>query len=221
MSQIGTRKMNLWRLAAVVVSFIAAAPMAKAQEETTAVQPGQFHVGDRIALLIEGPSALLDTVVVRDGLVIRLPNMDDISLKGVRRSDTQAYLTQQIRKYVKDAVVHATPLIQIAVLGEVARPGYYSVPSDLVLTQVVMQAGGPSQNSDVNKSVIRRDGKEVLDKQAVARALAGGETLDQLQIEPGDQLVVGEKSTTSFTTVLQIVGAVVGIVGIGVALAKH
>jgi len=215
------KKINLWRLASAIVCFVGVGPAAKAQGNRAAVQSDEFHVGDRIALVVEGPTMVSDTVVVRDGLVIRLPNMNDISLKGVRRADAQAYLTQEIRKYVKEAVVHATPLVQIAVLGAVGKPGYYAMPSDLVLTDVVMRAGGPAANSDVNRSVIRRGDKELLGKQAVAQALAQGKTLDQLQIEPGDQIVIGEKSSTNFTTLLQVTGAIVGIAGVALAVTRR
>lgn len=219
MKMLGIKNTSLWRLSAAIISLAALARTAEAQMGTTAAAPDQFHVGDRIALQVEGPTVVSDTVVVRDGLVIRLPGMNDISLKGVRRSDTQVYLTQEIRKYVKEAVVHATPLIQIAVLGAVGKPGYYSMPSDLVLSDVLMRAGGPAQNSDVNESVIRRGGKDLMGKREVSQALSGGMTLDQLQIEPGDQIVIGEKSGSRISSFLQITGAIVGLAGLALALA--
>ena len=58
---------------------------AQAQES----QPDEFHVGDRIALTVEGPQTLSDTVVVREGLVLRLVGLGDISLAGVKRADAQ------------------------------------------------------------------------------------------------------------------------------------
>src|SRR5690348_1134894 len=90
--------------------------------------PDEFHVGDRIALVVEGPQALADTAVVRDGLILQLPTFGDIPLAGVKRSNIQPYLTQQISKFIKDPVVHAIPLVRISILGEVGRPGFYTVP---------------------------------------------------------------------------------------------
>src|SRR5665213_146010 len=162
---------------------------AKAQEP----QPDEFHVGDRIALTVEGPQNISDTVLVRDGLILRLPGLGDISLAGVKRADAQKYLTQQISKFIRDPIVHATPLVRIAVLGQVGRPGFYTMPSDVLLSDVVMRAGGPTGTADLSRTVVKRGSEDVISKEQVANALSSGMTLDQLHIAPGDQMVVGEK----------------------------
>lgn len=181
--------------------------------------PDEFHVGDRIALTVEGPQAFADTAVVRDGLVLRLPTFGDISLAGVKRSNTQKYLTQQIGKYIKDPVVHATPLVRIAILGEVGRPGFYWVPSDNLLSDVVMRAGGPTGSADLNKTVVKRSGKEVISQSQSQVALTEGKTLDDLRVAPGDELVVGQKSTFGFGSVLQILGVGISLAGLLLALS--
>lgn len=179
----------------------------------------EFHVGDRIALTVEGPQAFADTALVRDGLVLRLPTFGDISLAGVKRADTQKYLTRQIGKYIKDPVVHATPLVRIAILGEVGRPGFYWVPSDNLLSDVVMRAGGPTGNADLNKTVVKRNGNEVLSQHDAQTALTQGKTLDDLAVAPGDELVVGQKSTFGFGSVLQILGVAISFAGLLLALS--
>jgi protein involved in polysaccharide export with SLBB domain len=181
--------------------------------------PDEFHVGDRIALTIEGPQALADTAVVRDGLVLRLPTFGDIPLAGVKRSNIQPYLTEQISKFIKDPVVHAIPLVRVSVLGEVGRPGFYSVPSDMLLSDVVMRAGGPTGNADLSRTVVKRDGSEILSKAQAQAALANGETLDQLQIAPGDEIVVGQRSSFGFGTVLQVFGVAISLAGLLLALS--
>lgn len=184
---------------------------ASVQAQTTA--PEDFHVGDRIALTVEGPTTFSDTAVVREGLVIRLPSIGDIPLTGVKRADIQTYLTQAIGKYVRDPVVHAQALVRIAVLGAVGRPGFYTLPSDMLLSDVVMSAGGPGGNADLNRTVVKRGSEEVLTRQQVASALSAGRTLDQLNVAPGDQLIVGEKPSSTFDTVLRVLS-------IGVPLAS-
>lgn len=179
----------------------------------------EFHVGDRIALTVEGPQAFADTALVREGLVLRLPTFGDISLAGVKRADTQKYLTQQIGKYIKDPVVHATPLVRIAILGEVGRPGFYWVPSDNLLSDVVMRAGGPTGSADLNKTVVKRSGKEVISQSQSQVALTEGKTLDDLRVAPGDELVVGQKSTFGFGNVLQILGVGISLAGLLLALS--
>lgn len=181
--------------------------------------PDEFHVGDRIALTVEGPQPFADTVLVREGLVLQLPTFGDIPLAGVKRSNVQPYLTQQLSKFIKDPVVHATPLVRISVLGQVGHPGFYTVPSDILLSDVVMRAGGPTGSADLSKTVVKREGTEVLSKQQAQDALANGETLDQLRIAPGDEVIVGEKSSFGFNTFLQVLGVAASLAGLLLALS--
>jgi polysaccharide export outer membrane protein len=200
--------------AGLVLSVAASAP---AQES----QPDEFHVGDRIALTVEGPQTLSDTVVVRQGLILRLVGLGDISLVGVKRTDAQKYLTEQIGKFIRNPVVHATPLVRIAVLGQVGRPGFYTLPSDVLLSDAVMMAGGPTGQADLNRTVVKRDGADLISKEDVASALSSGKTLDQLQVAPGDELVVGEKPGSSFDTVLKLLGVAVPLLSLAVYFASR
>ncbi|MEO7103266.1 MAG: SLBB domain-containing protein [Gemmatimonadaceae bacterium] len=200
--------------AAIVVSVAAS---ANAQQE----MPDGFHVGDRIALTVEGPQVVRDTVAVREGLILRLTGLSDISLVGVKRADVQKYLTQEISKFIKDPVVHATALVRLAVLGQVMRPGFYTVPSDALLSDVVMTAGGPTGTADLNRTVVKRGDVDVATKEQVASALSAGQTLDQLQVAPGDQLIVGAKPTSSFDTILKVVGVAVPLLSLALYFASR
>lgn len=196
---------------------LAVSVSAKAQEP----QPDEFHVGDRIALTVEGPQNISDTLLVRDGLILRLAGLGDISLAGVKRADAQKYLTQQISKFIRDPIVHATPLVRIAVLGQVGRPGFYTMPSDVLLSDVVMRAGGPTGTADLSRTVVKRGSEDVISKEQVANALSSGMTLDQLHIAPGDQMVVGEKPTSSFDTILKVVGVAVPLLSLALYFASR
>jgi len=172
---------------------------------------GDFHAGDRIALVVRGDSTLTDTAVVRGGRSIQLRNLPDISLAGVLHSELDAYLTKELSKYLRNPDVRAQALIQIAVLGPVGKPGFYNLPSDLTLTDAIMLAGGPSQQSDVNKTKVLRNNKEVYGNEAVQHAFTSGTTLDQMSLRAGDQIVVGEKGRKDWVRVLQVVSLAAGI----------
>ncbi len=203
-------------IAALAGLLLSLSVTARAQE----VQPDDFHVGDRIALRIEGPQVFSDTVVVREGLILRLPNIGDIPMTGVKRSNVESYLTQQIGKFIRDPVIHATPLVRIAILGQVGRPGFYTMPSDVLLSDVVMRAGGPTGNADLSRTVVRRSGQEVISREQVASALTSGMTLDQLHIAPGDEMVVGEKPSSIWGTALTVLGVSVPIISLLIYLKR-
>lgn len=213
----GSRCTKYLRALGCAATLLFASAGALQGQETA---PDAFHAGDRIFISVEGPVTFADTAVVREGLVIRIPNMGDISLAGVRRADAEKYLSQEIAKYVKNPVVHATPLVRIAVLGEVGRPGFYTVPSDVLLSDVVMRAGGPTGNADLNKTVVKRGGHEVISAAMARNALSSGQTLDDMRVAPGDEVVVGQQSHLGFGTVLQTVSVVASLLGI-LYYARH
>ena len=68
---------------------------------------GDFQVGDRIALIVLQDPTLTDTFTVKEGRTITLPNIPDISLHGVLRSEVQDYLTAELGKYLREPTVEA------------------------------------------------------------------------------------------------------------------
>jgi protein involved in polysaccharide export with SLBB domain len=192
----------------------------------TRLQRGDFQEGDRIVLSVDVPAlrtsenapprvgADNDTVIVRAGKLsqfTKLPNIPDLSLNGVLRSELVDTLTWHLRKYLRDPVVRATPLVRVAVMGAVGRPGWYSTPTDVVLADVIMQAGGVTPESDVDGTVIRRAGEVIWTSSAVRMALADGLSLDRLQLRGGDEIDVAQKRRWSLASTIQLLAAAVGI----------
>jgi len=182
---------------------------------------GEFLVGDKIDLTVETPTSIHDVFVVHEGLYITVPNVGDISVKGVRRADIQSYMKSQLSKYFRDPVVKAVALIRINVSGAVGRPGFYTVQADQLLSDVIMTAGGPGQTTDLNNTVVLRSGKEVVDKKSFADALAGGRTLNDLGIGSGDEIAVGDKPKRNVLTYLQFASASLAIMIAIITLKNH
>ena len=219
---VGRRTRYAKMVAGVLVMMAGAAVTVHAQG---AGQPlAGFQIGDRIAFTVERPVAVQDTLRVQQGLIVHMPStlgMSDISLQGVRRADIQQYLTEQVGKVLKNPVVRATAFVNIGVSGSVTRPGYYPVPSDAILSDMFMQAGGPTSTADVNKTVVKRDGKVLLDEKQTGEALYRRETLEELGLVSGDQVVIGEQSHHDVQTFVQIGGILLGAAGLIITLAHH
>jgi hypothetical protein len=176
---------------------------------------GDLRPGDRIALTVNGHLTVDDTLPVRAGQVITVPTLPDISVRGVLLPDLNDYLTGQIARYVRDPIVNATALTRLSIAGAVARPGFYAVPADILLGDVVMHAGGPLPTADMHRTVVRRGTKEVLSGAAVQRALSDGSTVSQVGLMPGDEIVVGEKKQRNWSQmVLVTTGLITSIVGV-------
>jgi protein involved in polysaccharide export with SLBB domain len=157
------------------------------------LRDGDFQVGDRILLTVFSDAARTDTLVVRAGRVIDLPGKAVLPLSGVLRSELRDRVSAEVLKYVKADQVEVTPLTRIAVLGEVARPGYFALRSDVPITDAIMQAGGPTASADVERSVVRRASREYRSADETRQAVAMGLTLDQFGLTAGDEIVVGRQ----------------------------
>ena len=184
------------------------------------LREGDFQPGDQIVLVVEGEAALTDTFTVRAGRVLSLPTIEDVSVDGVLRAEIEPHLAAHIARFVRDPSVHATPLVRVAVLGSVGRPGFYAMPADLLVSDAIMRAGGPVADTDLDRTEIRRESQRVWSPSEVQMAIAAGYTLDQLNMRAGDKIVVGERRTTNWQTIFQSVGVVSGIVGLLITLNR-
>ncbi len=174
------------------------------------LQEGDFRVGDRIALSVQGEPTLTDSFTVTPARSIELPGIPEISVRGILRSELDDQLTQQLSRYLKNPEVKAVSLVRLAVLGAVGRPGFYALPAQTLLSDAIMSAGGPTSQTDLAKTSIQRGGKEIWSKDLLSKAIAEGTTLDQLNLHGGDEIVVGEKKQPFFNT-LRTVTVLLGL----------
>jgi protein involved in polysaccharide export with SLBB domain len=185
------------------------------------LRDGDFDVGDRVLLSIRGDTTIADTVTVRAGRMIKLENMPDISLQGVLRSELQDYLTTELARYIKRPDVQTTSLVRVAVMGSVTKPGFYQLPADIALADAIMIAGGPTTNADVDRTQVKRGNDVIYSSELLGQEVAKGATLDQLNIRPGDQILIGERHKTNWGLIASIVGITAGLVSTAVVLTRR
>ena len=173
---------------------------------------GDFQPGHRILLFVAGDSALSDTFTVRSDQKLQLPNLPEIKLAGVLNSELQGYLQTQLAQYIRNPAVRAQALLRVSVSGDVANPGFYSLPIDTPVSDVIMTAGGPTSTADMGKSVLRR-GKDVVVKQAgLQEAFRAELTMSDIGARPGDELYVpGKPSSNRWQKTAAVATAVTGI----------
>src|SRR5256885_16055653 len=99
-------------------------------QTATGAATSDFQLNDQIQLEVEGDSLFTKAFTVGPGPALMLPVIGPIPLAGVRRAQVETYLTQQLKRFLKDPVVHAKVLVRLSVLGEVEHPGFYSVQAD-------------------------------------------------------------------------------------------
>jgi hypothetical protein len=177
------------------------------------LRAGDFQPGDRILLRVEGETALTDTFVVAAGPSVSLPApvSHDIPLAGVLRSELAGYLRERVGKYVRDPVVHVRSLMRVSVVGGVPRPGFFMVPADAPLPDVLMLAGGWSGDANLKDLRVERGTERLWEGEALQTATREGRTLDQLSLRAGDQIVVPRQSHANIDQIARIVTAVIAV----------
>jgi polysaccharide export outer membrane protein len=205
------RHITLARAGRAVAAVFFAVSLGRAAELGAQSLPRDagFQVGDRILLRVAGEAQLSDTFTVSTGPALVLPVVGSVSLVGVKRDSVERPLLEAIAKYFRDPMVHARALIRVAVLGEVLRPGFYAVPSDMLVPDVLMAAGGPTPFAQVDALKITRNGAELLTRDSTKKALAQGLTLSQIEIRSEDVFMVPRAGDPERT--LRIVSALVTI----------
>lgn len=170
---------------------------------------GDFELGDRIVLAVQNEPELPDTVTVQSGPKITLPLFGDISLDGVLRSEIEEHLSDALAQFIRQPVVQARALMRVSVQGAVAQPGFYVVPADMLLSETLMVAGGPAPTSQLEEMRIDRGAQTVMEGAEVQEALRQGYTLDQLNLQAGDQVFLPAQAPGGFFSNL---GVIVGLV---------
>lgn len=157
----------------------------QAQASGGAIQPG-----DRILLRVTGEPQFSDTFTVEAGPSLDLPNIGAVPLAGVPRDSIEPHLTTVLGRYLNHPMVRAQVLLRLGILGEVARPGFYALPSGAVLEDLIMAAGGMTNNARFERSKLTRDDKVLLKGGQVQGAIAAGRTIDALALQSGDALQI-------------------------------
>jgi protein involved in polysaccharide export with SLBB domain len=190
---------------------------SRAREEAALIRrrldDGDIQVGDRIMLVVEGHQ-FPESVMVVSGRKIILPQIGEVPLEGVLRSELQAYMTTHIGRFIRDPVVRARSLVRVQIRGAVRNPGFFTVPSDLLIEDAIMAAGGPTGNARTDRVRIERARDVIWDGDRLQAAMVQGRTLDQLSVQAGDDIVVPEDRggfMGSFRTVAMVVSSVVSI----------
>ena len=169
------------------------------------LEKGDFQEGDRIILRLQVVMTLrVDTLTVRAGRLIQLPGMEDLKLEGVLRSELNDRMFAHMARYFREPIVKALPLLRIQLNGAVGRPGYYYSSADVLLADVVMAAGGPTPDSDLNKVVIRRGPDVIWTESDTRTALTDGLSLDRLSLRAGDEVFIGKVRRTPWFMIAQV-----------------
>ena len=165
---------------------------------------GDFQVGDRFVYTLVQDTSRSDTASVREGLVVSISSLPDFALKGVLRSELTERLTAHVTRFIKRASLRTNILTRIAILGAVRSPGYYYASPDRPVSELVMSAGGPSPDANLGQLEIRRGKMVVLSASESKKAIREGRTIEQADVQSGDEVQIPEKRKWNWQSIIQL-----------------
>ena len=103
-------------------------------------------------------------IVDRTG-AIYIPKVGPISVAGVRYDQLNTYLKTAISRVFKnfdlDVTLGRLRAVQVFVVGQVRRPGSYTVSSLSTMVNALFASGGPSKRGSMRRIMLKREGKDV------------------------------------------------------------
>ncbi|MBI4542357.1 MAG: polysaccharide biosynthesis/export family protein [Gemmatimonadetes bacterium] len=169
-----------------------AAPPAALTPATTSadttVSPLAVRAGDVVKVQVWGHTDLSGEFPVDENYNLLYPIVGEINVRQLTVGQLRDRLRDELGRLITQPFVTIIPLFRVAVLGEVSRPGLYSVDATMTIIDVLAQAGGPTRSANDRRMRLVRSGSAIpisLAPSTLARA-----TLRELGVRSGDQLYV-------------------------------
>jgi polysaccharide biosynthesis/export protein len=124
---------------------------------------------------------------------IYIPKVGVFNIAGVKYGDAHDYLNNEIGRIFKNYQLSVTMgnlrSIQVFVVGQVKRPGAYTISSLSSLVDALFACGGPSKRGSLRRIQVKRDGKVVTTFDFYDLLVNGDKTKD-VRLSPGDVIYV-------------------------------
>ena len=178
--------------------------------------PEEFRInaGDQVNLVVyDHPDISGLTTVTPDGY-IGIVFLGQVKVAGLTLGEAAKKIEAGLGRFLKKPAVGLTPLSissqTVSLFGGVAKPGIYTISSDMRLADLYAKAGGSGVRkidgqdldvADLSHSYIFRKGYEGALPVDFERAINGGDPLHNVRLKKHDRIVVGTR-TEAFVTVI-------------------
>ena len=178
------------RTVVLAVSFLLLTPLAGLAQTAESVPTLRLRPGDAVRLQVRDEPDLAGEFPVDESGEVMLPLIGLVRVAARDFEEVRREVAAGFDRELSQGEISLTPLLRIAVLGEVREPSLYAVDPTHTLADVLALAGGLSPSADASRITLVRDGAAI--------ELSAGERggLDQ-GLRSGDQIVVGRRSWVS------------------------
>jgi len=175
-------------IASLVIALALIAGRSAAAQDTPKPTDSALLPGDAVRVLIWREPDLSGEFVINELGVVTFPmlgkrDVTNVPLEGLREKLIAEYSAQ-----LRNPSITITPLRRIYVLGEVTKPGLYSVDPTITLAGALALAGGATPLGSLDHLRILRDGK------LIRKNVSANTSLSTVNIRSADQVFVDRRS---------------------------
>lgn len=149
--------------------------------------------GDELVIRAWGQINVDVRAVVERSGTIYISRIGVFSVAGLRYEELHDYLNTEIGKIFKNfqlsVAMGQLRSIQVYVVGQVARPGSYTISSLSSLVDALFVSGGPSKLGSLRRIEVKREGKDVTTFDLYDLIVKGDKSKDA-KLMPGDVIYV-------------------------------
>ncbi|AFY79503.1 periplasmic protein involved in polysaccharide export [Pleurocapsa sp. PCC 7327] len=169
------------------------------ERESRPFRTYRLAIGDGINVnVIDFPEFNFAGTIDSEGNIF-VPILGKVPVVGLTLQEVETKIAYELsRRFLKEepeiaaTLVGARP-VQLTLLGEVVRPGFYTLPPQTSLVSILLSAGGATSKADLRSIVIRRslvDGTVLEEKVDLYTPLIKGEKAPDVQLQGGDTVIV-------------------------------
>ena len=173
-----------------------------------------LHPGDLIDLKVHPEAALSGAVPVDERGIATFPILGPRLVGGLAWTEVRDAVIAAYRRELRDPVITLTPLRRISVLGAVNKAGIYLVDPTLPLAGAIALAEGASEEGDLRRVRVVREGRTLVADVPVERLLIDAD------VRSGDQLFVERRGWWSRNSP-SVVGALISAVAIVISVSAR
>ncbi len=184
-------------IALAILGTMLGLPMAQDAAHGAESKPTPYHIGidDVLHLVVWGENGLDLTLRVRPDGFISLPLVKDVEAAGRTPGELSSHISTLLSTYMRDpdvtVMVEEINSFKIYVLGRVTNQGVFTFSEAPGLLQVLAAAGGLTEFSSEDVTVIRKKGSNEerfrVDLKKIFNARTGAKNI---YLEPGDVVLV-------------------------------
>ncbi|MCA9732875.1 MAG: polysaccharide biosynthesis/export family protein [Deferribacteres bacterium] len=191
-------------------------------------ETNDFHSGDGVRIIVwqepGSESANLEKLDISNDYIIDsngqmlLPLIGQVHISGRTKTELANYLQERYSVYASGLHFITKPLIRVALLGAVQKPGMYLVEPQSSLWELISQAEGPQADADLEKIFISRSG-EIVGENLLKKA-EDAYTLEELGVQSGDQVTVLNHKKFDWRVLLSLGSFIISIINLTIQLQR-